>query len=174
MAIISGFEAQNAFRRSIMVDSTPVDHPNAAWDSGYRGPKFASSPVVPEDLTAPNFAHPDQILPKFGALRAPNFVSGFWASGNPGFSASISASKHVALARWSISGEKAAPASKVEVRRTKDDARRNNPALWLQRIPPVRAVQAVHKPPANTPTAGVWLSHARYPRAERQRWRCAP
>ena len=29
-----------------MVDSTPVDHPNAAWDSGYRGPKFASSPVV--------------------------------------------------------------------------------------------------------------------------------
>ena len=68
-----------------MVDSTPVDHPNAAWDSGYRGPKFASSPVVPEDLTAPNFAHPDQIFPKFGALRAPNFVSGFWASGNPGF-----------------------------------------------------------------------------------------
>ena len=86
MARISVFEAQNAYRRSIMVDSTPVDHPNAAWDSGYRGPKFASSPVVPEDPTAPNFAHPDQIFPKFGALRAPNFVSGFWASGNPGFS----------------------------------------------------------------------------------------
>ena len=69
-----------------MVDSTPVDHPNAAWDSGYRGPKFASSPVVPEDPTAPNLPIPDQILPKFEALRAPNFVSGFWASGNPGFS----------------------------------------------------------------------------------------
>ena len=35
-----------------MVDSTPVDHPNAAWDSGHRGPKFASSPVVPEDPRA--------------------------------------------------------------------------------------------------------------------------
>ena len=75
-----------------MVDSTPVDHPNAAWDSGHRGPKFASSPVVPEDPTAPNFAHPDQIFPKFGALRAPNFVSGFWASGNPGFSSEYESS----------------------------------------------------------------------------------
>ena len=77
MAIISVFEAQNASRRSIMVDSTPVDHPNSAWDSGYRGPKFASSPVVPEDPTAPNFAHPDQIFPKFGALRAPNSFPDF-------------------------------------------------------------------------------------------------
>ena len=86
MAIISVFGAQNACRRSIMVDSTPVDHPNAAWDSGHRGPKFASSPVVPEDLTAPNLPKPDRIFPKFGALRAPNFVSGFWGSGNPKFS----------------------------------------------------------------------------------------
>lgn len=101
MAIISVFEAQNACRRSIMVDSTPVDHPNAAWDSGYRGPKFASSPVVPEDPTAPNFAHPDQIFPKFGALRAPNFVSGFWGSGNPKFSGLPLASVLHTLARLS-------------------------------------------------------------------------
>ena len=47
MAIISVFEDQNARRRSITVDSTPVDHPDAAGDSGHRGPKFASSPVVP-------------------------------------------------------------------------------------------------------------------------------
>ena len=69
-----------------MVDSTPVDNPNAAWDFGHRGPKLASSPVVPEDPTAQNFASPDRIFPKFPSLRAGNLVSGFWGSGIPDFS----------------------------------------------------------------------------------------
>ena len=41
--IIRVFAARNAFRRSIIVDSTPVDHPNAAWDLKHRVPKSASS-----------------------------------------------------------------------------------------------------------------------------------
>ena len=72
MAIISVFEAQNAYRRSIMVDSTPVDHPNAAWDSGYRGPKFASSPVVSEDPSS-KFAHSGPDFAQIWGASRPKF-----------------------------------------------------------------------------------------------------
>ena len=66
--LITGvFAARNAFRRSIIVESTPVDHPNAAWDLGHRVPKSASSSVVPGNLPEV------QILPSLDR-KSPNFA----------------------------------------------------------------------------------------------------